>query len=246
MVHSIIYLFIYSFIHLFVCLFVYWFILTRKTWIRYKNNINLSDIIRWTPFFENRSLQLENQNEDVTFWKLIRYRLANTDSVFSRKCSFSRYRYVAATHFEPTGARLAFPCWDEPAIKAPFEITIINSASYKAVISNMKETNKTVANGMLTTTFNVTPPMSTYLVAFVVSDYESNEHNSSEMLFRVWTKPRSISQTKYALSVGQQLLEKMEDYTDIKFSRFIPKMDQVSLRDFSAGAMENWGLVTYR
>ena len=153
--------------------------------------------------------------------------------------------YVAATHFEPTSARLAFPCWDEPAIKAPFEIIILNSDAYQA-ISNMKEINNTVVNNLRTTTFEVTPPISTYLVAFVVSDYEYTQNTSKGMQFRVWTKPSSINQTKYALGEGQRLLEKMDEYTNIKFSAYITKMDQVSLRDFSAGAMENWGLVTYR
>ncbi|KAK9296119.1 hypothetical protein QLX08_009757 [Tetragonisca angustula] len=170
-----------------------------------------------------------------------------------------RQLYAAATHFEPTGARLAFPCWDEPAIKATFEITIINSeASQYRAISNMNEIEVSVSpvstsdnwtsttDNLRFTKFQVTPPMSTYLVAFVVSDYEYKEDNSTEMQFRVWTKPESIDQTQYALKIGRQLLEEMERYTDIKFSHYIPKMDQVSLVNFSAGAMENWGLVTYR
>ncbi|KAF3426307.1 hypothetical protein E2986_05312 [Frieseomelitta varia] len=160
--------------------------------------------------------------------------------------------YVAATHFEPTGARLAFPCWDEPAIKAPFKIFVINSKAkeYRA-ISNMNEIkskllSNTTEDTWRFTEFEVTPPMSTYLVAFVVSDYEYTEDKSKEMQFRVWTKPQSINQTRYALRLGRQLLEAMEAYTAIKFSNYMPKMDQVSLRNFSAGAMENWGLVTYR
>lgn len=157
----------------------------------------------------------------------------------------SRYRYVAATHFEPTGARLAFPCWDEPAIKAPFSISIStsNSSQYN-VISNMNEIK--LSNDETYTNFNVTPPISTYLVAFVVSDYECKSENSSTIQYRVCTKPQSVNQTQYALSMGRKLLEKMEAYTNISFSDYVPKMDQVSLKDFSAGAMENWGLVTYR
>ncbi|KAK1121599.1 hypothetical protein K0M31_010391 [Melipona bicolor] len=155
--------------------------------------------------------------------------------------------YVAATHFEPTGARLAFPCWDEPAIKAPFEITIVNSGGNEIrAISNMKEIDNKVNGDLRTTTFDVTPKISTYLVAFVVADYDYTEDNSTEILYRVWTKPQSINQTKYALKVGRELLEEMGKYTDISFKDYVPKMDQVSLRDFSAGAMENWGLVTYR
>lgn len=155
--------------------------------------------------------------------------------------------YVAATHFEPTSARLAFPCWDEPAIKAPFEITIVNSKGNETkAISNMKEFNSTLNGDWRTTTFDITPKISTYLVAFVVADYNYTEDNSTEIHYRVWTKPQSIAQAKYALKVGRELLEEMGKYTNISFSDYVPKMDQVSLRDFSAGAMENWGLVTYR
>ncbi|XP_068972001.1 aminopeptidase N-like [Bombus flavifrons] len=149
--------------------------------------------------------------------------------------------YVAATHFEPTGARLAFPCWDEPAFKARFNISITHPKSYLA-ISNMPVEELKVENDMKTTKFKTTPRMSTYLVAFIVSNYECNEDG----MFRVCTKPQAVNQTHYALEMGKKLLDALNEYTAINFTHYVPKMDQVSLKDFSAGAMENWGLVTYR
>ena len=151
--------------------------------------------------------------------------------------------YVAATIFEPTGARLAFPCWDEPAFKARFNISITHPKSYHA-ISNMPPLpveEPKVKNDMKTTKFKTTPRISTYLVAFIVSKYECNEDG----MFRVCTKPQAVNQTHYALEKSKELLDALNEYTAINFTHYIPKMDQVSLEDFPPGAMENWGLVTY-
>ena len=92
-----------------------------------------------------------------------------------------------------------------------------------------------------TTIFQQTPRMSSYLIAFVVSDFESNSINNNT--FSVHTKPTLINFTYLALSEGEKLLKEMENFTGIPFS--IEKMDQISIPDFAAGAMENWGLVTY-
>lgn len=84
--------------------------------------------------------------------------------------------------------------------------------------------------------------MSTYLVAFIVSDFEMLKSESGK--FRVWARSEAVQQARYTLDIGPKILRYYEDYFKIKFP--LPKMDSVALPDFSAGAMENWGLITCR
>lgn len=92
--------------------------------------------------------------------------------------------------------------------------------------------------------FAKTPPMSTYLVAFVVSDFPEKSAGDNARKYTVYTKPDLINDAEYPLRTGKELLEALEKYTGVKYQ--LPKMDQIGIPDFSAGAMENWGLVTYR
>lgn len=159
---------------------------------------------------------------------------------------FICYRWLATTHFEPVGARQAFPCWDEPHLKAKFEITITVPPSlenYKAISNTpVKKYGK---NGI--TIFETTPKMSTYLVAFVVSDFKALQNKKKN--FRVLAKPTiEDSMKKFAYDYGLKTLEELKTFTDIDYygKEQINKMDQIAIPDFVAGAMENWGLVTYR
>lgn len=88
--------------------------------------------------------------------------------------------------------------------------------------------------------FEESVPMSTYLVAFVVSDFQ----HLSDGTFAVWAREQALGQGRYALEIGPKILRYFEDYYGIKFP--LPKIDMFALPDFSAGAMENWGLITYR
>ncbi|XP_026672436.1 aminopeptidase N-like [Ceratina calcarata] len=112
----------------------------------------------------------------------------------------------------------------------------------------MDELDKQVEqDGMITTSFKKSPPMSTYLVAFVVSDYQRKEDKSKDITYRVWTKARAINQTSYALKMGMKILKQLDFYTNISYQKYMSaKIDQITQKDFSAGAMENWGLVIYR
>lgn len=152
-----------------------------------------------------------------------------------------QYRWYVATHFEPIGARTAFPCFDEPALKATFNISITYNKGYKA-ISNMNGETVPVEDDQQMTSFERTPKMSTYLVAYAITDFES----TSKDKVTVYSRPEAINMTKYAVEVGKEVLVKLEKYTGIDYPSTIGKIDQIALPLLSAGAMENWGLVTYR
>jgi aminopeptidase N len=91
--------------------------------------------------------------------------------------------------------------------------------------------------------FEETGEMSTYLVAFIVSDFE-NLNSSAKYNFSAWARPNAIQNAQYSQSIGPQLVNFYENYTGIEYK--FPKIDQVAVPDFAAGAMENWGLITYR
>lgn len=99
-------------------------------------------------------------------------------------------------------------------------------------------------NGMTKTTFQETPIMSTYLIAFVISDFANL--SSPNGYYRTFSKPSAINSTKMALVEGEKILDGISNYLGINYNVTMPKMDQISIPQFSAGAMENWGLVTYR
>lgn len=152
------------------------------------------------------------------------------------------FRWLASTHFEPIGARRAFPCLDEPKYKATFEVTIIHPDSYTAISNGKSNTPVSAGSGLKLTTFQKTPEMSTYLLAFVVSDFKNKANKDNN--FIVHARANAVQHADLAVEKGEKLLKALEEYTGVKFE--IPKMDQAAIPDFAAGAMENWGLVLYR
>lgn len=168
---------------------------------------------------------------------------------------------------EPVHARKVFPCFDEPRFKAQFQVTINRPIDFQPSIGNTKiEKNEITSidgyvqlvltneiinlfyifvfililrKSYVSETFEITPYMSTYLVAFIVSEFECRRNKT----FEVCSRPNAFEQTLYSFDVGQELLSKFEDLLKLPYLKVsgIGKMTLAALPDFNAGAMENWG-----
>ena len=154
-------------------------------------------------------------------------------------------RYLATTQFEATDARRAFPCWDEPAQKAVFDVTLVFEDGFQAVSNTPIVEEGNPAPGLKSVRFGETPIMSTYLLAFVVGDLVSVEEDAADgTSVGVWTTRGKENQAAFALDTSVKLLGYFNDYFGIPYP--LPKLDHIAIPDFAAGAMENWGCVTYR
>ena len=154
-------------------------------------------------------------------------------------------RYLATTQFEATDARRAFPCWDEPALKASFQVTLVVPSELQAVSNTPVERESEASDGVKRVEYAKTPVMSTYLLAFVVGELRSIERRADNgTLIRVWATPGNEGKGEFALDVSCRLLEYFNDYFGIPYP--LEKLDHLAIPDFAAGAMENWGAITYR
>ncbi|KAK7164435.1 hypothetical protein R3I94_002978 [Phoxinus phoxinus] len=154
-------------------------------------------------------------------------------------------RVVASTQFEATSARAAFPCFDEPAFKANFTVRIRREAKHTALSNMPKLRTLELPGGLFEDQFDVSVKMSTYLVAFIVSDFLSISKTSQHgVQISVYAVPEKIDQAEFALDAAVKLLDFYDDYFDIPYP--LPKQDLAAIPDFQSGAMENWGLTTYR
>jgi len=153
--------------------------------------------------------------------------------------------YSLVTQFEATDARRALPCWDEPSWKATFKVRL-TVPEKKTALSNMDVVGATKnENATITYEYSETPIMSTYLLAFCVGEYDYVEGKTkSGILVRIYTEKGVSHQGNFALECGIKCLDFYEDYFQIKYP--LPKCDMIAVADFAAGAMENWGLITYR
>lgn len=164
-------------------------------------------------------------------------------------------RHLVVTQCEATDCRRIFPCWDEPNLKATFDVTL-NVSNDLVALSNMNvisESQITVNNKILKSVkFARTPIMSPYLFALAVGDFEYVEdvanpkkpEGSTKIVCRTYTLKGQSDLGKFSVGVATKVLEFFSEFFGVAYP--LPKMDMIAIPDFGAGAMENWGLVTYR
>uniref|UniRef100_A0A8C7XN42 Aminopeptidase n=1 Tax=Oryzias sinensis TaxID=183150 RepID=A0A8C7XN42_9TELE len=164
------------------------------------------------------------------------YRVIYTEEGVTKK--------IAATDHEPTDARKSFPCFDEPNKKATYNISITHHKDYRA-LSNMPQEPEVLPGNKLKTSFQKSVPMSTYLVCFAVHQFEFVEKMSKRGIpLRIYAQPSQLGTAEFAANTTKVIFDYFEEYFDMFYS--ISKLDQIAIPDFGTGAMENWGLVTYR
>ncbi len=175
----------------------------------------------------------------------IRYTGILNDKLRGFYLSKTRTRNYAVTQFEPTDARRAFPSFDEPALKATYDITlVIDSADTAISNTNIISDKPGPVAGKAYSPLRYYAKMSTYLVAFLVGDFKCTEGKSDGVPIRACATPDKVELTRFALESAKYVLHYYDTYFGIKYP--MPKLDMIALPDFEAGAMENFGCITYR
>ncbi|GME75586.1 unnamed protein product [Ambrosiozyma monospora] len=151
-------------------------------------------------------------------------------------------KYLGVTQMEPTDCRRVFPCFDEPALKATFDISLVLDSGITGVSNMDVKEEVNLESNRKKISFNTTPLMSTYLVAFVVGELEYIESESKfrDVPIRVYTTPGLVEKGKHSLELTAKYLKYFEDLFGLPYP--LPKFDIVSVPDMY-GAMENWGLL---
>lgn len=157
--------------------------------------------------------------------------------------SRGREERMATTQFEAADARRAFPCWDEPSAKATFDVTLVAPRGMVAV-SNMPVASRRRVRGGVEHSFERTPRMPTYLLYLGVGRLESISATSRGVRISVLATRGNARRGRFALSLAKRLLAEYERYFGIRYP--LPKLDLIAVPDFAAGAMENWGAITFR
>ncbi|XVE53865.1 hypothetical protein DITRI_Ditri03aG0036000 [Diplodiscus trichospermus] len=203
------------------------------------------DIVANTQFIVLNAAELSIETSSVSFSPRI-LAIGFEGVLNDRMKGFyrSEKKNMAVTQFEPADARRCFPCWDEPSCKATFKITL-DVPSELVALSNMPVLEEKVNGPLKTVSYQESPIMSTYLVAVVVGLFDYVEdHTPDGIKVRVYCQFGKANQGKFALNVAVRTLELYKDYFAVPYT--LPKLDMIAIPDFAGGAMENYGLVTYR
>ena len=165
------------------------------------------------------------------------YRSQYTDSA-------GKSHTLATTQFEATDARRAFPCWDEPALKAVYKVTLVVDENLQAFSNAGQESERTIGGGKKEVVFRDTIKMSTYLLAFIVGEFETTRTFDAGTPLRVIHVPGKQALTPWAAEIGAFSLKWFANYYEIPYPG--DKLDLIAIPDFAAGAMENLGAITFR
>jgi aminopeptidase N len=149
---------------------------------------------------------------------------------------------LLSTQFEATDARRMFPCWDEPAFRARFQLSATVPAKW-AAISNMPVERRVVKGDLATTTFKRSPAMASYLVEFTGGDMAKISTQAGDTSINVWAVRGQEQNGRQALEDARQILLDYNDYFGVAFP--LPKLDAIAVPGGFQGAMENWGAITY-
>ncbi|GAC1657251.1 MAG: M1 family metallopeptidase [Acidobacteriaceae bacterium] len=200
------------------------------------------------------TLDAERQQATLTFPRAlpagrlllaIEYKGTLNDKLRGFYLSKAKTRSYGVTQFEATEARRAFPSFDEPGLKATFDVSLVVDQADTA-ISNTPIVSDTPdkASGKHTIRFATTPKMSTYLVAWLIGDWACSEGRSEGVSIRICATPDKVRLTKFAVDAAKWDLKYFDKYFGIKYP--LAKLDLVAIPDFEAGAMENFGCLTFR
>jgi len=151
-------------------------------------------------------------------------------------------KVMLGTQFEATDARRFFPCWDEPAFRAAFQLTVVVPENWLAVSNMPIESEQKIARGK-EVRFAPTPPMSSYLNVFVAGELDYIESQVGPTQIRVIATKGKAELGRYALQASAEILKYYNDYFDVPYP--LPKLDQIAIPGGFGGAMENWGGITY-
>lgn len=205
-------------------------------------DLNGAPVNNWEPEPESETLRIELDGSLGTGKHVlsISYR-----GDFSSQDMFGLYWAgdVAITQFESAYARRVFPCFDEPAFKAPWQITISAEDRY-TILSNGSPEDERVSGGRRTITFSPTRPLASYLVAIGVGEVEGSDPlQLGETTIRTWGKGEQSKLSSFAQDIAHFSLSKEAEYFDVPYQ--FGKLDQLAVKQFQFGAMENAGLVVY-
>ncbi|KAF8422925.1 peptidase family M1-domain-containing protein [Tirmania nivea] len=212
--------------------------------VQQQKGIKYNEDKQWATFeFQNTVPADSKAQLTITFTGTLNDKLAGFYRS-SYKAEDGSTKYLATTQMEPTDARRAFPCFDEPALKCTYDVSLIADKNLTCLSNMDVKDEKELPSGKKQVNFNKSPPMSSYLLAFIIGDLRYIETKAFRVPVRVYTTPGNEQHGHFSLELAAKTLQFYEETFASPFP--LPKMDMVAIPDFSAGAMENWGLITYR